>query len=186
MEAALHQLALLNQQVGAPRPHQQRIFLQHCIQLLELTREHRLESEHFPSCQQFINDCCADASALLELMECWSCDWRVTFGAVHLAAAGLYAHPDLGHVKVAGVPVKHMVKDILDFISERGIAFGQLEAAEGGVYEDWGQCEHPRTALLRACPDINQLSRAILEVYLEEPQCVHVALAGRNVHYIDV
>ncbi len=122
MEAALHHLAPLNQQVGAPWPHQQREFLQASIQILEETQVKRLGSEHYPSCKQFTNECCVDASAFLEMVETWSCDWRVAFGAVHLAVAGLYAHPDLGAVKVAGVPVKELVRKILDFIS-RGAAF---------------------------------------------------------------
>jgi hypothetical protein len=91
MEAALCRLAPLDQQLGAPWPHQMRQFLQEAIQILEETRVKRLDSEHYPSVQQFTNDCCTDASAFLEMVEGWSCDWRVAFGAVHLAVAGLYA-----------------------------------------------------------------------------------------------
>jgi hypothetical protein len=76
--------------------------LQRCIQLLESTRNLRLQGEHYPTSQQFMNDCCSDASALLELMEKWSCDWRVAYGAFYLAASGLFVHPDLGTVEVAG------------------------------------------------------------------------------------
>ncbi len=100
MESVLHQLTGLDEQVGAPWPHQQRDLLQWAI--LEQTCHQHLQSEAYPSEQQFVNDCCADASAFLEMMEGWGCDWRVAYAAVHLAAAGLYAHPDLGQVKVAG------------------------------------------------------------------------------------
>jgi hypothetical protein len=57
----------------------------------------------------------------------WSCDWRVAFGTVRLAVAGLYAHPDLNYVKVIGMPVKRLVREGLDFISERGIGFGKFK-----------------------------------------------------------
>ncbi len=130
VEAALHHLAPLDQQVGAPWPHQQREFLQALIQILEETRVKLLDSEHYPSCEQFTNDCCADTSTFLEMVKTWSCDWRVAFGAAYLAVAGLYAHPNLGTVKVAGVPVKGLVREILDFISEKGLAFGKLEAVD--------------------------------------------------------
>jgi hypothetical protein len=76
--------------------------LQRCIQLLESTRNLRLQGEHYPTSQQFMNDCCSDASALLELMEKWSCDWRVAYREIYLAASGLFVHPDLGTVEVAG------------------------------------------------------------------------------------
>jgi hypothetical protein len=185
MEAALHQLAGLDSQIGAPWPHQQRQFLQKCVQLLETIRVQRLQEEHYPSAQQFVNDCCADASALLELMEAWTCDWRVAYAAVSLAASGLYIHPDLGQVEVAGVRVKPLVNDLLDFICRRGFARGQLEAATLGVYECWDDLPHPSIALLQERPEINQMCRAILESFLEEPQCIHVG-QSRNVHYIDV
>jgi hypothetical protein len=163
MEATLHHLAPLDQQMGAPWPHQQREFLQLCIQLLETVRVHRLQEEHYPSCQQFVNDCCADASALLEMMEAWTCDWRVAFAAVSLAAPGLYIHLDLGQVKVAGVRVKALVDELLDFISRRGFARGQLEAASLGVYESWDDAPHPSITLLHERPEINQMCCAILE-----------------------
>jgi hypothetical protein len=185
MEAARHRLAPLNQQVGAPWPHQQRQFLQEAIQILEETQVKRLDAEHYPSCEQFTNDCCADASAFLEMVEAWSCDWRVAFGAVHLAFAGLYAHPELGSVKVAGVPVRGVVRKIFDFFSERGIAFGKLDAAVSGVYKCWDETEHPAKALLRARLSINQLCRTILKSFFEEPECAHSLLQGRIVHFYD-
>jgi hypothetical protein len=82
-------------QVGAPWPHQQRDLLQWCVQILELVR-HRLGSEHYPTEQQFISDCCEDASALPELMEGWGCDWRVTLAAIRFESACLYMHPSPG------------------------------------------------------------------------------------------
>jgi hypothetical protein len=183
MEAALHSLSGLDEQIGAPWPHQQRDFLQWCVQLLELVRDHRLQSEYYPAQQQFINDCCADASALLEMMEGWGCDWRVAYGAIRLAAAGMFVHPDLGDVRVAGVPVKALVEEVLSFISKRGLALGKLEAAEYGTWEDWGETAHPATALLLARPDINQLARAILSEFFEEPQCAHSLMTGRAIHF---
>jgi hypothetical protein len=185
MESALHSIDDLNQQIGAPWPHQQRDLLQWCVQILEETREQRLGAEYYPSPQQFINDCCADASALLELMMSWSCDWRVVFAAIRFAAAGLFLHPDLKQVEVAGVPIRQMVDDVRDFISKRGHALGKLDAALNGVFEDWGVTEHPRRALILARPDINVLCRSILTDFFEEPQCVHVG-ASRNVHFVDV
>jgi hypothetical protein len=106
MEAARYHLSSLDleDQVGAAWPHQQRDFLQCCIQLLKTTRDLRLQGEHFPNSQQFINDFCSDASAFLEMMASWMCDWRIAYAAVYLAAAGLYVHPDLAQVEVAGVP----------------------------------------------------------------------------------
>jgi hypothetical protein len=185
MEAALHRLAPLDHQQGAPWPHQMRQFLQEAIQILEETRVKRLDSEHYPTVQQFTNDCCADASAFLEMVEGWSCDWRVAFGAVHLAVAGLYAHPDLGAVRVAGVPVRGLVREILLFLAERGIAYGKLDAALSGTYENWEEGEHPSKALLFARPSINQLCRTILKAFFEEPECAHTLLEGRIVHYYD-
>ncbi len=185
MEAALCRLAPLDQQMGAPWPHQMRQFLQEAIQILEETRVKRLDSEHYPSVQQFTNDCCADASAFLEMVEGWSCDWRVAFGAVHLAVAGLYAHPDLGAVKVAGVPVRGLVREILLFLAERGIAYGKLDAVLSGVYESWDEGEHQAKALLQARPSINQLCRTILKAFFEEPECAHTLLEGRIVHFYD-
>ncbi len=91
------------------------------------------------------------------MVEGWSCDWRVAFGAVHLAVAGLYAHPDLGAVKVAGVPVRGLVREILLFLAERGIAYG---AVLSGVYESWDEGDHPAKALLQARPSIT--SSAVL------------------------
>ena len=101
---SLHHLSSLDDQVGAPWPHQQRELLQPCIQLLESTRDLRLQREHYPTSQQLMNDCCSisDASALLELMEKWSCDWRVAYREIYLAASGLFVHPNLGTVEVAG------------------------------------------------------------------------------------
>ena len=186
MEAVLNQLAGLDEQVGAPWPHQQRDLLQWSIQILEMTRHQRLQSEAYPSEQQFVNDCCADASAFLEMLEGWGCDWRVAYAAVRLAAAGLYAHPDLGQVKVAGVPVKKLVKEVLDFVAWRGLAFGQLEAAERGTYENWEEeGEHPAQTLLYCRPEVNQLSRTIIAEYFEEPQCAHSLLTGLFVHFVD-
>jgi len=173
MEAALHALLGLNEQVGAPWPHQQRDLLQMCIQILEETRVQRLQSEAYPTPQQFRSDCCADAAALLELMMEWTCDWRVVYGAIKMAAAGLYIHPDLKQVEVAGVPVKGMVDAIRDFISKRGFALGRLDAAEQGVYEDWGETEHPMRELLLDRPEINLMCRRILRDFFEEPQCGH-------------
>ncbi len=49
MEAALCRLAPLDQQIGAPWPHQMRQFLQEAIQILEETRVKRLDSEHYPT-----------------------------------------------------------------------------------------------------------------------------------------
>jgi hypothetical protein len=165
-------LAPLDQQMGAPWPHQMRQFLQEAIQILEETRVKRLDSEHYPTVQQFTNDCCADASAFLEMVEGWSCDWRVAFGAVHLAVAGLYAHPDLGAVRVAGVPVRGLVREILLFLAERGIAYGKLDAVLSGVYESWEEGDHPAKALLQARPSINQLCRTILKAFFEEPDAL--------------
>jgi hypothetical protein len=173
MDAALHALLGLNEQVGAPWPHQQRELLQMCIQILDETRVQQLQSEAYPSPQQFRSDCCADAAALLELMMEWSCDWRVVYGAVKMAAAGLYIHPDLKQVEVAGVPVKGMVDAIRDYISKRGFALGRLDAAEQGVYEDWGETEHPMRELLLDRPEINLMCRRILREFFEEPQCGH-------------
>jgi len=119
------------------------------------------------------------------MMEGWGCDWRVAYAAVHLAAAGLYTHPDLGQVKVAGVPVKKLVKEVLDFISWRGIAYGQLEAAEKGTYENWEDGEHPAQTLLFCCPEVNQLARTIMADYFEEPQCAHSLVTGWFVHFVD-
>jgi hypothetical protein len=165
---------------GAPWPHQMRQFLQEAIQILEETRVKRLDSEHYPSVQQFTNDCCADASAFLEMVEGWSCDWRVAFGAVHLAVAGLYAHPDLGAVRVAGVPVRGLVREILLFLAERGIAYGKLDAALSGVYESWEEGEHPSKALLLARPSNNQLCRTILKAFFEEPESAHIFLRAAS------
>jgi hypothetical protein len=107
------------------------------------------------------------------MMEGWGCDRRVAYAAIRLAAAGLYAHTDLGQVKVAGVPVKQLVKEVLDFISWRGMAFRQLEAAEKGTYENWDDGKHPAQTLLFCRPEVNQLSRTIIADFLEEPQCAH-------------
>ncbi len=180
----LHQLTGLDEQVGAPWPHQQRDLLQWAIQILEQTRHQRLQSEAYPSQQQLINYCCADASAFLEMMEGWGCDWRVAYAAVRLAAVGLYAHPYLGQVKVAGIPVKKLVK-ILDFISWRGMAFGQLEAAEKGTNENWEDGENPAQTLLFCRPEVNQLARTIIADFFEEPQCAHSLVTGRFVHFVD-
>jgi hypothetical protein len=35
-------------------------------------------------------------------MEKWSCDWRVAYREIYLAASGLFVHPNLGTVEVAG------------------------------------------------------------------------------------
>jgi hypothetical protein len=185
MEAALCRLTPLDQQMGAPWPHQMRQFLQEAIQILEETRVKRLDSEHYPSVQQFTNDCCADASAFLEMVEGWSCDWRVAFGAVHLAVAGLYAHPDLGAVKIAGVPVRGLVQEILLFIAERGVAYSKLDKVLSGVYESWDEGDHPAKALLQARPSVNQLCRTILKAFFEEPECAPTLLEGRIVHFYD-
>jgi hypothetical protein len=104
---------------------------------------------------------------------------------VHLAVAGLYAHPDLGAVRVAGVPVRGLVREILLFLAERGIAYGKLDAALSGTYENWEEGEHPSKALLFARPSINQLCRTILKAFFEEPECAHTLLEGRIVHYYD-
>jgi hypothetical protein len=48
MEYVLHQLTGLDEQVGAPWPHQQRDLLQWAIQILEQTRHQRLQSEAYP------------------------------------------------------------------------------------------------------------------------------------------
>jgi hypothetical protein len=66
------------------------------------------------------------------LMCGWSCDWRVVYGAIRMAAAGLFLHPDL-----------KQVDGIREFISKRGYALGRLDAVENGVFEDWGVTEHP-------------------------------------------
>jgi hypothetical protein len=42
-----------------------------------------------------------------------------------MAAGGLYLHPDLKQVEVAGVPVKGMVDAVRDFISKRGFVLGR-------------------------------------------------------------
>jgi hypothetical protein len=68
MESVLQQLAGLDEQVGAPWPHQQQDLLQWAIQILEQTRHQHLLSEAYPTEQQFVNDCCNDASAFLEMM----------------------------------------------------------------------------------------------------------------------
>jgi hypothetical protein len=81
MESALQQLAGLDEQVRGPWPHQQRDLLQWAIQILKQTCHQRLQSEAYPSEQQFINDCCANASAFLKMMEGWGCDWRVAYAA---------------------------------------------------------------------------------------------------------
>ncbi len=73
----------------------------------------------------------------------WSCDWRVVYGAIRMAAAGLFLHPDLKQVEVADVPIKNMVDGIREFISKRGYALSRLDAVENGVFEDWGVTEHP-------------------------------------------
>jgi hypothetical protein len=164
-----------------PWPDQQRDLLQWAIQILEQTCHQHLQSEAYPSGQQFVNDCCADASAFLEMMEGWGCDWHVAYAAVHLAAAGLYAHPDLGQVKVAGVPVKKLVKEVLDLISWCGMAYGQLEAAEKGRYENWEDGEHPAQTLLFCCPEVNQLARTIMADYFEEPSVFTPSLLCRQV-----
>jgi hypothetical protein len=139
MDAALHSLLGLNEQVKAPWPHQQRELLQWCIQILEETRDQRLQSESYPSPQQFRSDCCADAAALLELMMEWSCDWRVVYGAVRMAAAGLYVHPDLKQVEVAGVPVKGMVDAIKRFYLETGICPGSTGCRGAGRVRGLGR-----------------------------------------------
>jgi hypothetical protein len=179
---------------GRPWPHQMRQFLQEAIQILEETRVKRLDSEHYPTVQQFTNDCCADASAFLEMVEGWSCDWRVAFGAVHLAVAGLYAHPDLGAVRVARVPVRGLVREILLFLAERGIAYGKLDAALSGVHESWEEGEHPSKALLLARPSINQLCRTILKAVLRRtgvrpypprgPHCPLLRVCLKNTVYL--
>ncbi len=109
----------------------------------------------------------------------------MAFGAVHLAVAGLYAHPDLGAAKVAGVPVRGLVREILLFIAERGIAYGKLDVVLSGVYESWDEGDHPAKALLQARPLINQLCRTILKAFFEEPECTHTLLEGRIVHFYD-
>jgi hypothetical protein len=65
----------------------------------------------------------------------------------------------------------------------RGFAQGRLEAFEQGVYEDWGQEEHPNFALLQDRLEFNQLCRTILAEFFEEPQCLHSALTVRIVHF---
>jgi hypothetical protein len=51
-----------------------------------------------------------------------------------MAAGGLFLHPDLKQVEVAGVPIKSMVDAVHDFISKRGYALGHLDAAENEVF----------------------------------------------------
>jgi hypothetical protein len=86
------------------------------------------------------------------MMQEWSCDWRVVFAAVRLAAAGLYLHPDLMQVEVADVPVRQMVDDVQTLLSKRGYALERFDAAESSVFEDWGMAEQPRQELLMAGP----------------------------------
>jgi hypothetical protein len=92
-----------------------------------------------------------------------------------MAAAGLYLHPDLKQVEVAGVPIKGMVDAVREFISKRGFALGRLDAAENGVFEDWGVTEHPMRELLLDRPEINLMCRRILRDFFEEPECGHVS-----------
>ena len=108
----------------------------------------------------------------------------MAYAAVCFAAAGLYAHPDLGQVKVAGVQVKKLVKEVLDFISWRGMAFGQQEAAEKGMYKNWDDGEHLAQTLLFCRPKVNQLARTIIADFFEEPQCAHSLVTGRFVHFV--
>jgi hypothetical protein len=146
MKFALHYLTGYDKQVGAPWPHQQRDLLQWCVQILELVR-HRLESEHYPTEQQFIKDCCEDASALLELMEGWG--WRVTFAAIRFESACFYMHPSPG---------------------ECG---GRVSSISWSSARSLGSLKLPRTALTRALllchTDINQLCRTILPISLKSP-----------------
>jgi hypothetical protein len=65
------------------------------------------------------------------------------------------------------------------------MAFGQLEAAEKGTYENWEGGEHPAQTLLFCRPEVNQLSRTIIADYFEEPQCAHSLVTGRFVHFVD-
>jgi hypothetical protein len=100
MEAALHAVAALNEQVGAPWPAARSPAVVYPAAGAD-THDHRLQGEHYPFPQVFINECCADASALMEV---WGCDWRVAFAAIRFHAAGLYTHTDLRQVMVAGSP----------------------------------------------------------------------------------
>jgi hypothetical protein len=65
------------------------------------------------------------------------------------------------------------------------MAFGQLEAAEKGTYENWEEEEHPAQTLLFCRPEVNQLARTIIANFFEEPQCAHSLVTGRFVHFVD-
>jgi hypothetical protein len=170
-EHLIHELVFLDEMKGAAWPDLQRRWLQACVHILEKMWEHRLQEGHYPSRERFLANCALDADYLLDLLGSWGDDWRVGYVVIRIGQEGLYLHPDVKDVHVAGVPVAPLVRELLEFVGERGLGLGALDAKTLGAYESWDEPDdlHPRHALLQARPDAYQMAKAILRHYFEDP-----------------
>jgi hypothetical protein len=154
-EFLIHELVFINEMKGAAWPDLQRQWLQACCHVLEKAWEQRLGEGHYPSREQFLGNCALDADYLLDLIGKWGTDWRVGYVVIRLAQDGLYLHPDVKDVVVAGIPVAPLLEELLNFIGVRGMGLGALDARVLGTYEAWDvpEEEHLKYELLQARPD---------------------------------
>jgi hypothetical protein len=174
----IHELVFINEMKGATWPDLQRQWLQACCHVLEKEWEQRLCEGHYPSREQFLGNCTLDADYLLDLIGKWGMDWRVGYVVIRLAQDGLYLHPDVKDVVVAGIPVAPLLEELLNFIGVRGMGLGALDAHVLGIYEAWtcrrrsirsmNCCKPDRrpTGWRRRCSPSTWKTRTLLTIFL--------------------
>ena len=136
---------------------------------LQEIRTMRLLSGHYPARTQYLEDCCLDATELVDLLARFNVSWRVELVVLRVAAWGLYDHPDTLQTVVDDADILPILGSLKTLLQRRGYSLGCLERHQHGVTEDWGSCEaeQPLRIVRAADQDADVMAATLLREFFE-------------------